>query len=98
MPRHLAALSIAIGALSAQISAAQAPSETGDPYEFKAAGSVPQSVRLSRSADGVRFTWPHTAAAWDTALLAVRSSATERDPYVEVSVGELRIQQYLDAQ
>jgi hypothetical protein len=53
-------------------------------------------VRLSRIAVGVRFTWPRTVTQWDTALLAVRSWRAEQDPYVEVSVGEFRIQQYFD--
>jgi LmbE family N-acetylglucosaminyl deacetylase len=68
-----------------------------DPYEFSAGDSVTQAIRLSRLADGVRFTWPRTGTQWDTALLAVRSWGAEQDPYVEVSVGEFRIQQYLDA-
>jgi LmbE family N-acetylglucosaminyl deacetylase len=67
-----------------------------DPYEFAAADSVSQVIQLSRMGDGVRFTWPRTATQWDTALLAVRSWGAERDPYVEVSVGGLRIQQFLD--
>src|SRR5260370_8980951 len=67
-----------------------------DPYEFAAADSVTHVIRLSRVADGVRFTWPRTVTQWDTALLAVRSWGAEQDPWVEVSVGEFRIQQYLD--
>jgi hypothetical protein len=67
-----------------------------DLYEFAAADSVALAIRLSRTADGVRFTWPRTVDRWDTALLAVRSWGAERDPWVEVSVGEFRIQQYLD--
>src|ERR1700724_1848025 len=77
-------------------SAVSAARVEGDPYEFAAADSVTHDIRLSRVADGVRFTWPRTAAPWDTALLAVRSWGAEHDPWVEVSVGELRIQQYLD--
>jgi hypothetical protein len=77
-------------------SAATAARYESDPYEFAAADSVTQVIQLSRIADGVRFTWPRTAAQWDTALLAVRSWGAEQDPYVEVSVGEFRIQQYLD--
>jgi LmbE family N-acetylglucosaminyl deacetylase len=79
--------------------AASAPSAAryeSDPYEFAAADSVTKDIRLSRVADGVRFTWPRTAAPWDTALLAVRSWGAEQDSYVEVSAGEFRIQQYLD--
>jgi hypothetical protein len=77
-------------------SPAGATRHENDPYEFAAADSVAEVVRLSRIPDGVRFTWPRTAAQWDTALLAVRSWGAEQDPYVEVSVGEFRIQQYLD--
>src|SRR5258707_10921839 len=77
-------------------SAATAARHDSDPYEFAAADSVTHVVRLSRIADGVRFTWPRTVTQWDTALLAVRSGGAEQDPYVEVSVGEFRIQQYLD--
>jgi hypothetical protein len=77
-------------------SAATAARYDSDPYEFAAADSVTHVIRLSRIADGVRFTWPRTVTQWDTALLAVRSWGAEHDPWVEVSVGEFRIQQYLD--
>jgi hypothetical protein len=76
--------------------AATAARYENDPYEFTAADSVTHVIRLSRIADGVRFTWPRTATQWDTALLAVRSWGAEQDPYVEVSVGEFRMRQYLD--
>ena len=78
-------------------SAATAARYESDPYEFTAADSVTHVIRLSRIADGVRFTWPRTVAPWDTALLAVRSWGAEQNAWVEVSVGEFRIQQYLDA-
>jgi LmbE family N-acetylglucosaminyl deacetylase len=77
--------------------AAIAARHDGDPYEFSAADSGTQAIRLSRTADGVRFTWPLTDTPWDTALLAVRSWGAEQDPWIEVSVGEFRIQQFLDA-
>ena len=77
-------------------SAASPARYESDPYDFAAADSVAQVIRLSRIADGVRFNWPRTATPWDTALLAVRSWGAEQDPSVEVSVGEFRIQQYLD--
>ena len=113
MHRYVAKWVIAILAVTARISGAQAPTAppvdvppaagaanaaryANDPYEFAAADSVTQTIRLSRVADGVRFTWPRTATQWDTALLAVRSWGAEQDPWVEVSVGEFRIQQYLD--
>jgi LmbE family N-acetylglucosaminyl deacetylase len=114
MHRYIAVLTIAMVAVTARISAAQAPSGPevnvppaasaataasyeSDPYEFAATDSVTDVVRLSRIADGVRFAWPRTVNKWDTALLRVRSWGAEHDPYVEVSVGEFRIQQYLDA-
>jgi LmbE family N-acetylglucosaminyl deacetylase len=78
-------------------STATAARDDSDPYEFAAADSVAHIIQLSRIPDGVRFTWPRAAAQWDTALLAVRSWGAEQDPWVEVSVGEFRIQQYLDA-
>ena len=77
-------------------SSATAARHDSDPYEFAAADSVAHVIRLSRMADGVRFSWPRTVSRWDTALLAVRSGGAEQDPWVEVSVGEFRIQQYLD--
>jgi hypothetical protein len=76
--------------------AANAARYASDPYEFAAADSVTQVIRLSRIADGVRFNWPRAVTQWDTALLAVRSWGAEQDPSVEVSVGEFHIQQYLD--
>ncbi|HEY2683040.1 MAG TPA: PIG-L family deacetylase [Steroidobacteraceae bacterium] len=77
--------------------AASAARYDGDRYEFAAADSVKEVISLSRTADGVRFTWPRTAASWDTALLEVKSWGAEQDPWVEVSVGASRIQEYLDA-
>jgi hypothetical protein len=112
MHKYTARMVIAILAAAARVSGAQAPPapvdeppaasaanaarHAGDPYDFAAADSVAHVIRLSRIADGVRFTWPRTVTPWDTALLAVGSSGAEQDPYVEVSVGGLRIQQYLD--
>jgi hypothetical protein len=78
-------------------SAASSARHENDPYKFAAGDSVTQAVRLSRTAEGLRFTWPRTATRWDTALLQVRSWGAEQNPSVDVSVGELRIQQYLDA-
>ena len=76
--------------------AATAARYDSDPYEFAATDSVAHVIRLSRIADGVRFTWPRSVTPWDTALLAVRSWGAEQDPWVEVSVGEFRIRQYFD--
>src|SRR3984957_5921221 len=68
-----------------------------DPYEFAAVDSAALNVRLARAADGVRFKWPRTATRWDTALLSVRSWGAEQNAWVDVSVGEFHVQQYLDA-
>jgi len=66
-------------------------------YRFAAASSQPVSVELARSADGVRFAWPKTAAGWDTALLGVPVDAgTEEAPFVELSSGAARGKLYLD--
>lgn len=111
MHKHFARLLMAALAVAVRVSCAQAssgpeanvpPAATpaaryqSDPYEFSAADSVTQAVTLSSMADGVRFTWPRTGTKWDTALLAVRSWGAEHDPWVEVSVGEFRIEQHLD--
>src|ERR1700681_1190298 len=72
-------------------SAATAARYDSNHYEFAAADSVTDVIRLSRVADGVRFTWPRTVTQWDTALLAVRSWGAEHDPYVEAPVGEFSV-------
>ena len=110
MHKYIATLLMAILVVTARMVGAQAPSGPqlnvppaagaarypSDPYAFAAADSVTQVIQLSRIADGIRFSWPRTVAQWDTALLAVRSWGAEQDPWVEVSVGGSRIQQYLD--
>jgi GlcNAc-PI de-N-acetylase len=93
MHSYIAGLALAILAATAETPARH----DSDPYEFEAADSVTHVIRLSRTADGVRFTWPSALTQWDTALLAVHGWGAERDPWVEVSAGEFRIQQYLDA-
>src|SRR5712672_3170534 len=74
-------------------SAATAARYDSDPYEFAVENSVTHVIRMSTTADGVRFTWPRTVTQWYSALLAGRTGGAEQDPYVEVSVGEFRIQQ-----
>ena len=111
MARKIAGWAIAVWAATVSIVGAQALSEAPsppaasaadaaryerDPYVF-ATSDVGTVIPLSRTEDGVHFTWPRAKAGWDTALLAVRSRGAERNPWVEVSVGEFRIQQYLDA-
>lgn len=108
MMRNLLNLAAMILAASAQAAsdpevnvppAAVAPGASGnagDPYEFSAQDSVVHMVQLSRNSEGLQFTWPRGVQPWDTALLAVRSWGAEHDPWVELSVGEHRIQEYLD--
>ena len=68
-----------------------------DPYRFAADKSVEQSVRVTRTREGVRFTWPHiSAATWDTALLGVKSAGAESQPWIEVSAGTVSVRQFLD--
>jgi LmbE family N-acetylglucosaminyl deacetylase len=68
-----------------------------DPYRFAADKSVEQSVRLTYSQEGVRFTWPQVSATtWDTALLGVKSVGAESQPWIEVSAGTTTVRQFLD--
>ena len=67
-----------------------------DRYQFADNFSTQQQVTLTRIPDGVRFTWPRTGN-WDTAILGVNSWGAENEPWVEISTGTSRIQQYLDA-
>jgi LmbE family N-acetylglucosaminyl deacetylase len=88
---------------SPQINIPPAPSVPGAPapddrYVFSATGSTETQVELVRTTDGLRFEWPRIAASkWDTALLRIRSWGAEAIPWVEISAGDSRIQQYMDA-
>jgi LmbE family N-acetylglucosaminyl deacetylase len=85
-------------ALGALLSASSPSARSQDSAYRFAASSTPVSVELARSADGVRFAWPKTAAGWDTALVGVRVDAgTEEAPFVELSSGAARGKLYLDA-
>lgn len=87
----------------AQTNIPPAPSVTGAPvpndrYQFAEELSSKYQVQLTRTPDGVQFTWPgETTFKWDTALLAVRSWGAEAKPWVEITVGSASIQQYLDS-
>ena len=111
MHRCTARLVVALLAATVRVGGAQTPSAPpinvppaanaagryeGDPYEFAPADSTAHAIQLTRSTDGLRFNWPSAVSPWDTALVAVRSWGAEQDPWVEVSVGDYRIQQYLD--
>jgi GlcNAc-PI de-N-acetylase len=68
-----------------------------DRYQFAPGFSTDQQIELARTPEGVLFKWPDAATpGWDTALLAVRSWGAEAEPYVDISAGSFRIQQYLD--
>ncbi len=82
------------GAL-AQEAQEESPS-TDDRYRF-AGASEEQLVVLSPTPTGVRWSWGKPAdGEWDTALIAVKSAGAEIEPWVELSAGAGRIQQYLD--
>lgn len=69
-----------------------------DTYAFAAGRSEERQVELTATDQGLRWAWARPAAdRWDTALLGVRVVATAPDPWVELAVGERRLQQYLDA-
>src|SRR5262245_19307649 len=75
---------------------ARAEESQGDNYSFAAASSQPIAVELARTPGGVRLAWPK-ASAWDTALLGVRVDAgAEEAPWVELSAGQARANQYFD--
>src|SRR5215470_5879435 len=68
-----------------------------DPYRFDVDKSSEQSVHLTHTREGGRFTWPNmSATAWDTALLGVKSAGAESQPWVEVSAGAATVRQFLD--
>ena len=67
-----------------------------DRYRFD--GGTEQNVALTRTPEGVRFTWPRAAEpAWDTAILGVRSWGAEAEPWIEISAGSTRILEYMDS-
>jgi LmbE family N-acetylglucosaminyl deacetylase len=68
-----------------------------DPYRFAADKSVERSVHLTHTRQGVRFVWPQVSATtWDTALLGVKSTGAESQPWIEVSAGAATVRQVLD--
>src|SRR5262245_34089378 len=66
-----------------------------DRYQFADNFSTQQQIILTRTPQGVHFSWPHTGT-WDTAILSINSWGAENEPWVEIFSGALRIQQYLD--
>ncbi|MBI3928866.1 MAG: PIG-L family deacetylase [Armatimonadetes bacterium] len=103
--RWILALAIVVG-LSLRVSEPVRPPSAGTPaavtaaddhYRFLPGAGEEQGVVLSPTATGVRWNWARPAAAgWHTALIAVRSTGGEVEPWVELCAGSARIQQYLD--
>jgi LmbE family N-acetylglucosaminyl deacetylase len=73
-----------------------APTFAPEPYAFLPGASQEQPAALAASGSGLRLTWGKAAPGWDTALLAVKVSASGDDPTVTLSVGPARIEQHLD--
>lgn len=96
--RERGALALAAAVCAAGVSASQhAEAREGPGYEFVAGRSEERSVALTAAANGIGWSWTRPAAAsWDTALLGVMVAASDAEPWVEVSAGSGRLQQYLD--
>ena len=84
------------GAAGGQLREPQ-PATPSGPYEFAEADSVTHDHPTVENGRRRALHLATHSHSWDTAVLAVRSWGAEQDPWVEVSVGETRIQQYLDA-
>jgi LmbE family N-acetylglucosaminyl deacetylase len=101
MSRRRALLAIATTVLvHASVAAGgQTSSEVRDDrYQFAPGQSTEIFVALERTPEGVQFAWPAVKGpAWDTALLAVRSTGAELRPWVEIALGSARLEQHLDA-
>jgi LmbE family N-acetylglucosaminyl deacetylase len=68
-----------------------------DRYRFLPGAGEERALELVRTEKGLRFAWAAPAgAAWDTALLGVRSAGAEAEPWVEIQSGCARLRQYLD--
>ena len=78
-------------------SLAQDAPPSDDRYRFVAGRSEERAITLETTPLGARFTWSPPRGTWDTALLGVRVSAGAADPRVDLSVGDARVQEYLDA-
>lgn len=91
-------LTLMLAGLTAAVSGArQAPPERDDRYVFTPGLSEERTLSLSPAPQGVEFPWTVPAArAWDTALLAIRVTASGPMPMLEITAGARRIDQYLD--
>jgi LmbE family N-acetylglucosaminyl deacetylase len=72
------------------------PAFAAEPYKFVSSASQESPATLAPSGSGLRLTWSKAAPGWDTALLGVKVSGSSDDPKVTLSVGDTRIEQYLD--
>jgi LmbE family N-acetylglucosaminyl deacetylase len=77
---------------------AQQPSASDDRYQFAPGMSEEISITLERTPAGVRFSWPKVATNnWDTAILSVRSTGAEPEPWVEIVARSVTLPHHLDA-
>lgn len=80
------------------LTAGRAAAQSDDTYRFETAASEERTETLSAAETGVRWKWAKPASAgWDTALVGVRVRASDAAPWVEISAGSAKLQQYLDA-
>jgi LmbE family N-acetylglucosaminyl deacetylase len=96
MERPKASALIAALVLGVSVRAQEPSAATDDRYRFASGASVEERVLLSRTPAGVQLPWVEPAGEWDTVILSVTSSGAEREPWVTISAGGERIQQYLD--
>ncbi len=69
-----------------------------DRYRFVDGASEERTTLLSATKTGVELRWVGPAAGeWDTAFIGVRSAGAEREPWVALVSGDVRVEQYLDA-
>lgn len=69
-----------------------------DRYQFAAGQSEEQTVTLSRTPEGVQFTWRRPATTgWDTAIIGIRSAGAEAAASVDINVGATHLVQHIDA-
>lgn len=95
--RRLAILAGVLLAASSGFTVAQDTPAGDDRYLFAAGRGDERPVTLEAAPSGARFTWSGARPGWDTALLGVRVSAGATDPSVEITAGDARVRQYLDA-
>jgi LmbE family N-acetylglucosaminyl deacetylase len=76
---------------------AGAAGQFDDRYRFVAGHGEERELTLTRTPDGVQFTWIRpVTSGWDTALLSVRSAGAEAAPHVEIAAGGARIEQHFE--